>query len=107
MHPELALSRPAAATPGRFEIATLRAVERETSDTLTLHLAPREPALLAGLRQGGYLLYLRHAETAVTPGQAASGVPFSGSVLVSCQCLYCGSMTAQSLNTSNGGQSLA
>lgn len=29
-----------------------------------------QAALLAGLRQGGYLLYLRHAETAVTPEPA-------------------------------------
>jgi NAD(P)H-flavin reductase len=43
------LARPAAATPGRFEIATLRASQRETPDTTTLFLRPAEPALLGGL----------------------------------------------------------
>jgi NAD(P)H-flavin reductase len=47
--PEQMLTRPAAATPGRFEIATLRASRRETDDTISLHLVPREAALLAGL----------------------------------------------------------
>lgn len=32
--------------------------------------ADPQAALLAGLRQGGYLLYLRHAETAVAPESA-------------------------------------
>jgi NAD(P)H-flavin reductase/Pyruvate/2-oxoacid:ferredoxin oxidoreductase delta subunit len=41
--------RPAAATPGRFEITTLRASHPETADTATLTLVPSEPALLAGL----------------------------------------------------------
>ncbi len=47
--PQQMLTRPAAATPGRFEIATVRGVSRETADTVSLRLQPREPALLAGL----------------------------------------------------------
>ena len=47
--PEQMLPRPAAATPGRFEIATVRHVDRETNDTVSLHLEPVEPALMAGL----------------------------------------------------------
>jgi NAD(P)H-flavin reductase/Pyruvate/2-oxoacid:ferredoxin oxidoreductase delta subunit len=47
--PEQMLTRPAAATPGRFEVVTLRASRRETADTTTLSLVPSEPALLAGL----------------------------------------------------------
>ena len=42
-------ARPAAATPGRFEVVTLRGSHHETPDTTTLHLVPSEPALLAGL----------------------------------------------------------
>lgn len=45
---EQMLTRPAAATPGRFEVATLRELHQETQDTISLHLSPREPALLAG-----------------------------------------------------------
>ncbi len=47
--PQQMLTRPAAATPGRFEIATVQTVSRETADTVSLRLQPREPALLAGL----------------------------------------------------------
>jgi NAD(P)H-flavin reductase/Pyruvate/2-oxoacid:ferredoxin oxidoreductase delta subunit len=47
--PQQLLARPAAATPGRFEVATLRSSHHETADTTTLHLVPTEPALLAGL----------------------------------------------------------
>jgi NAD(P)H-flavin reductase/formate hydrogenlyase subunit 6/NADH:ubiquinone oxidoreductase subunit I len=47
--PEQMLTRPAAATPGRFEVVTLRASRRETADTTSLFLQPTEPALLAGL----------------------------------------------------------
>jgi NAD(P)H-flavin reductase len=46
---EQMLTRPAAATPGRFEVVTLRGARHETADTTTLHLVPTEPALLAGL----------------------------------------------------------
>ena len=46
--PDQLLTRPAAATPGRFEIATVRATSRQTADTVSLHLEPAEPALLAG-----------------------------------------------------------
>jgi NAD(P)H-flavin reductase/Pyruvate/2-oxoacid:ferredoxin oxidoreductase delta subunit len=47
--PEQMLTRPAAATPGRFEVVSLRGSHRETADTTTLFLHPSEPALLAGL----------------------------------------------------------
>jgi len=47
--PEQMLNRPAAATPGRFEIATLREAHQQTRDTVSLHLVPSERALLAGL----------------------------------------------------------
>jgi len=40
---------PAAATPGRFAIATVRSVVSETLDTTTLELVPGDPVLLAGL----------------------------------------------------------
>jgi NAD(P)H-flavin reductase/Pyruvate/2-oxoacid:ferredoxin oxidoreductase delta subunit len=42
-------ARPAAATAGRFDIATLRDAHAETTDTKTLRLVPGDPALLAGL----------------------------------------------------------
>jgi len=41
--------RPAAATTGRFDVATLRAVGPETADTKTLRLVPGDPALLGGI----------------------------------------------------------
>jgi NAD(P)H-flavin reductase/Pyruvate/2-oxoacid:ferredoxin oxidoreductase delta subunit len=47
--PERAPSRPAAATPGRFDVARLIASQAETADTTTMRLAPSDPALLAGL----------------------------------------------------------
>ncbi len=40
--------RPAAATTGRFDVATLREVHSETDDTKTLRLTPGDPALLGG-----------------------------------------------------------
>jgi len=49
VQPERGANRPAAATPGRFDIATLGALRNETADTSTLRLVPRDPALLAGL----------------------------------------------------------
>jgi len=42
-------ARPAAATAGRFDIATLREVHTETADTSTLRLTPGDAALLGGL----------------------------------------------------------
>jgi NAD(P)H-flavin reductase/Pyruvate/2-oxoacid:ferredoxin oxidoreductase delta subunit len=42
-------ARPAAATAGRFDVATLREVHAETDDTRTLRLVPGDPALLGGL----------------------------------------------------------
>jgi sulfhydrogenase subunit beta (sulfur reductase) len=42
-------ARPAAATAGRFDIATLRDVHAETDDIRTLRLTPGDPALLGGL----------------------------------------------------------
>jgi len=42
-------ARPAAASAGRFDVATLREVHAETDDTRTLRLVPGDPALLGGL----------------------------------------------------------
>jgi NAD(P)H-flavin reductase/Pyruvate/2-oxoacid:ferredoxin oxidoreductase delta subunit len=42
-------ARPAAATAGRFDVATLREIHAETEDTRTLRLVPGDPALLGGL----------------------------------------------------------
>jgi len=42
-------ARPAAATPGRFAVATLADLHAETSDTATLRLRSGDPALLGGL----------------------------------------------------------
>jgi NAD(P)H-flavin reductase len=46
---ERAPSRPAAATPGRFDVARLVSSSPETGDTTSLRLAPSDPALLSGL----------------------------------------------------------
>jgi NAD(P)H-flavin reductase/Pyruvate/2-oxoacid:ferredoxin oxidoreductase delta subunit len=42
-------ARPAAASAGRFDVATLKEVHAETDDTRTLRLVPGDPALLGGL----------------------------------------------------------